>query len=144
MSIPARKRCAIYTRKSSDERLDQDFNSLDAQRESCGAYILSQAGEGWEKIEEQYDDGGWSGGTMDRPGLQQLLEDVRAGKAIEPVCNYSRKHLHRLVRISWLAPDIISAILDGRQPVQLTARHLTRCAEIPMDWEQQRTFLGFG
>lgn len=80
MNIPARKRCAIYTRKSTDEGLDQDFNSLDAQRESCGAYILSQAGEGWERLDEHYDDGGWSGGTMDRPGLQQLLADVKAGR----------------------------------------------------------------
>lgn len=80
MTLPSRKRCAIYTRKSTDEGLDQDFNSLDAQRESCAAYILSQAGEGWERIDEHYDDGGWSGGTMERPGLQQLMDDVKAGK----------------------------------------------------------------
>lgn len=85
------------------------------------------------------------------PGLVRLIaqgfaarEHILTGKPIEPVCNYSRKHLHRLVRISWLAPDIINAILEGRQPVQLTAHHLTRCAGIPMDWEQQCTFLGFG
>lgn len=84
------------------------------------------------------------------PSLVRLIaqgfaarEHVLTGKAIEPVCTYNRKHLHRLVRISWLAPDIISAILDGRQPVQLTAHHLTRCAEIPMDWKEQRNFLGF-
>jgi site-specific DNA recombinase len=75
-----RKRCAIYTRKSTEEGLDQDFNSLDAQRESCAAYILSQAGEGWEAVAEHYDDGGWSGGNMDRPALRQLLADVEAGK----------------------------------------------------------------
>lgn len=75
-----RKRCAIYTRKSTEEGLEQDFNSLDAQREACGAYILSQAGEGWEPVAERYDDGGWSGGTMDRPALRQLLADVEAGK----------------------------------------------------------------
>lgn len=85
------------------------------------------------------------------PGLVRLVaqgfaarEHVMTGKPIEPVCSYGRKHLHRLVRISWLAPDIISAILEGRQPVQLTANHLKRCAEIPMDWQQQRKFLGFG
>lgn len=77
---PARKRCAVYTRKSTDEGLEQDFNSLDAQREACCAYILSQAGEGWERIDEHYDDGGWSGGSMERPGLEQLMEDVKAGK----------------------------------------------------------------
>lgn len=75
-----RKRCAIYTRKSTEEGLEQDFNSLDAQREACAAYILSQAGEGWEAVAEQYDDGGWSGGTMGRPALRQLLADVEAGK----------------------------------------------------------------
>jgi len=75
-----RKRCAIYTRKSTEEGLEQDFNSLDAQREACAAYILSQAGEGWEPVAERYDDGGWSGGTMDRPALRQLLADIEAGK----------------------------------------------------------------
>jgi DNA invertase Pin-like site-specific DNA recombinase len=75
-----RKRCAIYTRKSTEEGLEQDFNSLDAQREACAAYILSQAGEGWEAIAEHYDDGGWSGGNIDRPALSQLLGDVEAGK----------------------------------------------------------------
>lgn len=79
MNMPTRKRCAIYTRKSTDEGLEQEFNSLDAQRESCAAYILSQAREGWEKLDELYDDGGWSGGSMERPGLQQLMEDVKAG-----------------------------------------------------------------
>lgn len=79
MMPPARKRCAVYTRKSTDEGLEQDFNSLDAQREACCAYILSQAGEGWARIDEQYDDGGWSGGSMDRPGLRQLMEDIKAG-----------------------------------------------------------------
>ena len=74
------KRCAIYTRKSTEEGLEQAFNSLDAQREACAAYILSQAHEGWGQIHEHYDDGGWSGGNMDRPGLTQLLADVAGGK----------------------------------------------------------------
>ncbi|WP_162244341.1 recombinase family protein, partial [Sphingomonas sp. Leaf339] len=69
-------RCAIYTRKSSEEGLEQDFNSLDAQRESCAAYILSQASEGWTLIPDRYDDGGISGGTLARPALQRLLADV--------------------------------------------------------------------
>lgn len=80
MTSSSRKRCAIYTRKSTEEGLEQDFNSLDAQREACGAYILSQAGEGWEPVVEHYDDGGWSGGNMGRPALGQLLADVKAGK----------------------------------------------------------------
>jgi site-specific DNA recombinase len=75
-----RKRCAIYTRKSTEDGLEQDFNSLDAQREACAAYILSQASEGWEAVPELYDDGGWSGGNMERPALAQLLDDVKAGK----------------------------------------------------------------
>ncbi len=75
-----RKRCAIYTRKSTEDGLEQDFNSLDAQREACAAYILSQASEGWEAVPELYDDGGWSGGNMDRPALVQLLDDVKAGR----------------------------------------------------------------
>ena len=73
-------RCAIYTRKSSEEGLEQDFNSLDAQRESCAAYILSQASEGWTLIPDRYDDGGISGGTLARPALQRLLADVVAGR----------------------------------------------------------------
>lgn len=73
-------RCAIYTRKSSEEGLEQDFNSLDAQREACAAYILSQAGEGWSQLAERYDDGGISGGTLERAGLKRLLEAVADGR----------------------------------------------------------------
>jgi DNA invertase Pin-like site-specific DNA recombinase len=73
-------RCAIYTRKSSEEGLEQDFNSLDAQREACAAYVLSQASEGWNLLPETYDDGGISGGTLERPALQRLLANITAGK----------------------------------------------------------------
>ena len=72
-------RCAVYTRKSTEEGLDQAFNSLDAQREACVAYILSQKHEGWTLVRDQYDDGGFSGGTMERPALKRLLADVEAG-----------------------------------------------------------------
>lgn len=72
-------RCAIYTRKSSEEGLEQDFNSLHAQREACEAYILSQRDEGWMVLKQAYDDGGFSGGNMDRPALRQLLADIDAG-----------------------------------------------------------------
>ena len=75
----SRLRCAVYTRKSSEEGLDMEFNSLDAQRESCEAYVASQRAEGWVCMRERYDDGGFSGGTLDRPGLKALLEDVEAG-----------------------------------------------------------------
>jgi DNA invertase Pin-like site-specific DNA recombinase len=74
-----RQRCAIYTRKSSEEGLEQDFNSLDAQREACEAYVASQKAEGWVGLRERYDDGGFSGGTLERPALQRLLSDIEAG-----------------------------------------------------------------
>jgi site-specific DNA recombinase len=74
-----RLRCAIYTRKSSEEGLDMAFNSLDAQREACEAYIASQKAEGWTGLRKRYDGGGFSGGTLERPALQQLLADVEAG-----------------------------------------------------------------
>ena len=75
-----RIRCAIYTRKSSDEGLEQEFNSLHAQREACESYIASQRHEGWHVLAAHYDDGGYSGGTMERPALQRLLGDIAAGK----------------------------------------------------------------
>lgn len=87
-------RCAIYTRKSSDEGLDQQFNSLDAQREACEAYVLSQAGEGWTALPARYDDGGYSGGSMDRPALKQLLADVAAGK-VDTIVVYKVDRLTR-------------------------------------------------
>ena len=74
------RRCAIYTRVSTDHGLEQDFNSLDAQREACEAYIKSQASEGWTLVRGHYDDGGFSGGTLERPALQQLLDAVRMNK----------------------------------------------------------------
>lgn len=73
-------RCAIYTRKSSEEGLEQEFNSLHAQREACAAYIVSQKHEGWQAVKTHYDDGGFSGGNMERPALKQLLEDIGVGK----------------------------------------------------------------
>src|ERR1700732_480066 len=73
-------RCAIYTRKSSEEGLEQEFNSLQAQRDACEAFIDSQRHEGWVCQRAAYDDGGFSGATMDRPALQQLLADITAGR----------------------------------------------------------------
>ncbi|MGE0479940.1 MAG: recombinase family protein, partial [Phycisphaerae bacterium] len=80
-------RCAIYTRKSSDEGLQQEFNSLDAQREAAEAYIASQKNEGWLCLADRYDDGGFTGGNTDRPALQRLLTDIEAGK-VETVVVY--------------------------------------------------------
>jgi len=87
-------RCAIYTRKSSDEGLDQAFNSLDAQREAGEAYVKSQASEGWRTVATRYDDGGYSGGSMERPALQRLLADVDAG-LIDVVVVYKIDRLTR-------------------------------------------------
>ena len=87
-------RCAIYTRKSSEEGLEQDFNSLHAQREACAAYVLSQASEGWLAQPEVYDDGGLSGGTLMRPALTRLLDDIVAGK-IDIVVVYKVDRLTR-------------------------------------------------
>jgi len=87
-------RCAVYTRKSTEEGLEKAFNSLDAQREACAAYILSQQHEGWTLLPELYDDGGFSGGSMDRPALQQLLSDVKSGK-VDVVVVYKIDRLTR-------------------------------------------------
>jgi DNA invertase Pin-like site-specific DNA recombinase len=87
-------RCAIYTRKSTEEGLDQAFNSLDAQREACQAYVLSQAGEGWTAVRDHYDDGGFTGGNMDRPALQKLLADIDRG-LIDVVVVYKIDRLTR-------------------------------------------------
>ena len=94
LPIPRRLRCAIYTRKSSEEGLDMEFNSLDAQREACEAYVASQRAEGWAAIREPYDDGGVSGGTLDRPALQRLLADVEAG-LIDVIVVYKIDRLSR-------------------------------------------------
>ncbi|MDA0819453.1 MAG: recombinase family protein [Proteobacteria bacterium] len=87
-------RCAIYTRKSTDEGLDKDFNSLDAQREACAAYVMSQQHEGWTLMPDPYDDGGHSGGTLERPALKQLLADVESGK-VDVVVVYKIDRLTR-------------------------------------------------
>ena len=94
MSTPQVKRCAIYTRKSSEEGLDQDFNSLQAQREACEAFVASQRHEGWKLLPNQYDDGGISGGTLNRPGLERLLTDIEAGR-IDLVVVYKVDRLTR-------------------------------------------------
>jgi site-specific DNA recombinase len=86
--------CAVYTRKSSEDGLEMEFNSLDAQREACQAYIASQRGEGWVLVDDRYDDGGVSGGTLDRPALKRLLGDIEAGR-IDIVVVYKIDRLSR-------------------------------------------------
>jgi len=102
-------RCAIYTRKSTEDGLEQEFNSLDAQREACEAYITSQKHEGWVCLSEMYDDGGFSGGTLDRPGLQRLLEDIKAGK-VDLILVYKVDRLSR-------------SLLDFTRLVELFEQH---------------------
>ncbi|MDE0589075.1 recombinase family protein [Halocynthiibacter sp. C4] len=94
MTVARKIRCAIYTRKSSEEGLDQDFNSLDAQHEACAAYVASQKHEGWKLLPSRYDDGGKSGGSLERPALQRLLKDIEAGK-IDMVVIYKIDRLTR-------------------------------------------------
>jgi DNA invertase Pin-like site-specific DNA recombinase len=89
-----KRRCAVYTRKSSEEGLDMEFNSLDAQREACEAYIASQKPEGWMLVPDRYDDGGISGGTLERPALRHLLGDIEAG-AVDVVVVYKIDRLSR-------------------------------------------------
>src|SRR5580658_9138559 len=91
---PPMRRCAVYTRKSSEEGLEQDFNSLHAQREACEAFIASQQGEGWKLLQAAYDDGGISGATMERPALQRLLNDIDHG-LIDVVVVYKVDRLTR-------------------------------------------------
>lgn len=89
-----KKICAIYTRKSTDERLDMEFNTLDAQREACEAYILSQKSEGWISSKDKYDDGGFSGGSLERPALNRLVNDIRSGR-IQTIVVYKIDRLTR-------------------------------------------------
>jgi DNA invertase Pin-like site-specific DNA recombinase len=89
-----RKRCAVYTRKSTEEGLDREFNTLDAQREACEAYIASQRAEGWTLVHDRYDDGGFSGGSLDRPALKRLLADIERG-LVDVVVVYKIDRLSR-------------------------------------------------
>jgi len=193
-------RCAVYTRKSSEEGLEQEFNSLHAQREACEAYIASQRSEGWVLVRDQYDDGGISGGTLERPGLKRLLEDIEDGlvdvvvvykidrlsrsladfaKLVEvfdrngvtfvsvtqsfntttsmgrltlnillSFAQFEREvtaeregiapsYMTRILRLTLLAPDIVEAILDGKQGPEVTLANLME--PFPLDWKAQKT-----
>lgn len=112
-------RCAVYTWKSTDEGLDLDFNSLDAQRESGEAYIKSQSREGWVCLPDRYDDGDFTGGNMDRPALQRLLADIEAGK-VDCVVVYKAGRLSR----SLLDFSKIMETLDSRKVSFLSVTQL--------------------
>ncbi len=108
-TAPKRMKCAIYTRKSTEDGLEQEFNSLDAQRESGEAYIKSQAQEGWDCVSDKYDDGGFTGGNMDRPALRRLIADIEAGK-IDCVVVYKVDRLSR-------------SLLDFARMLEIFERH---------------------
>lgn len=93
-AIKRKLRCAVYTRKSTEEGLEQQFNSLDAQREACEAYVASQKAEGWLLVGDHYDDGGFSGGTLERPALRRLLADIEANR-VDVVVVYKIDRLSR-------------------------------------------------
>ena len=101
--LKRRMRCAVYTRKSTDEGLDQEYNSIDAQRDAGHAYIASQRAEGWIPVADDYDDPAFSGGNMERPALQRMMADIEAGK-IDVVVIYKIDRLTGDVR-----PDIVDA-----------------------------------
>jgi site-specific DNA recombinase len=101
-------RCAIYTRKSSEEGLEQDFNSLHAQREACAAYVQSQRNEGWQLLPKHYDDGGYSGGNLERPALQQLLADIQTG-AVDLIVVYKIDRLTRSLNDFAKLVDLLDA-----------------------------------
>src|SRR5262245_57093426 len=108
-SFVRKVRCAIYTRKSTEEGLDMEFNSLDAQREACSAYIASQRAEGWVELADQYDDGGFSGGTLERPALKRLLAEIDLGR-VDVVVVYKIDRLSR-------------ALMDFAKLVEVFDRH---------------------
>src|SRR5215203_6308355 len=122
--VGAKVRCAIYTRKSSEEGLEQDFNSLDAQREACEAYVAFWCGLIRSAI------------ACSRNG-NLTVEEVAREEDLVP------SYVTRLLRLTFLAPDIITSIIAGRQPPELTARKLMADTRMPLDWREQRIQLGF-
>jgi Resolvase, N terminal domain len=118
-AIAATLRCAVYTRVSTEHGLEQEFNSLDNQREASEAYVKSQAHEGWKLIRTRYDDGGYSGGSMDRPALKRLLDDVRA-RRIDMIVVYK---VDRLTRSGNTAPAAATA--------RPSSPHSTACTSAP-------------
>lgn len=109
MTKAVKLRCAVYTRKSTEDGLDQASNSLDAQREVCSAFITSQSGVGWNELSEMYNDGGVSGGTKERPALARLLSDIQAGK-VDVIVVYK---IDRLIR----------SLADFARMVELFEKH---------------------
>ena len=123
-------RCAIYTRVSTDQGLEKDFNSLDAQYDASQAYIRSQAHAGWTLLRARYDDGGFSGGNTDRPALQRLLEDVRAGK-VDVIVVYKVDRLTRSLAdfaklVELFDEHGVSFVSVTQQPVRCSAAYRSK------------------
>ena len=140
------QRCAIYTRVSTDNGLEQEFNSLHAQREAAQAYIKSQAHEGWKLIRDHYDDGGFSGGSLDRPALQKLLADIRE-RRIDIVVVYKVDRLTRsltdfakLVELSFPPPALPG--FSGTTSLSVTPKR-PACPSRASDWSSLTTPWGF-
>jgi DNA invertase Pin-like site-specific DNA recombinase len=147
-------RCAIYTRVSTEYGLDQEFNSLDAQYDAGSAYIKSQAHAGWTLIRSRYDDGGYSGGSTDRPDLQRLLEDIRTRK-LDVIVVYKVDRLtrsladfaklvelfdaHGVSFVSVTQQHRMRAAVEGRLPPRVGVERLR---DAPADWSQQFELLG--
>jgi len=149
VAIQPAVRCAIYTRKSTDEGLDRDFNSLDAQRQAAESFIESQRGEGWQALPDQYDDGGFSGATTDRPALKQLLADAEAGKVdcvviykLDRLSRNVRDYLNLLALLETHGVDFVSVTqqFNTTTPVgRMTLRMLLSFAEFERDIIAERT-----
>lgn len=117
------KRCAIYTRKSTNKRLDHDVNSLVTQREICSAYIKSQQYKNWVELNERYDDGGHSGSGLDRPALAKLMQDIEAGK-VDAVIVYK---IDRLTGHATSSASIRAAFIQTILPTRSSAGFGRRC-----------------
>jgi DNA invertase Pin-like site-specific DNA recombinase len=126
-NTPIAFRCAVYTRKSTEDGLEQEFNSLDAQRDAGEAYIASQKSEGWVCLPDKYDDGGFTGGNMDRPALQRLLADIEVGK-VDCIVVYKVDQLREVGRDSAVFHQAIHAPAicgEGQHAVSTHFRHVT-------------------
>jgi DNA invertase Pin-like site-specific DNA recombinase len=127
----SKSRCAVYTRKSSEEGLEQAFNSLHAQREACEAFIQSQRHEGWTVLPNTYDDGGFSGGSIERPPVKQLLADIEA-KRIDVVVVYKVDRLTRSLADFAKIVDVLDA--NGASFVSVTQQFNTTTVRRQMIW----------
>ena len=143
MSKPGPKplRCAIYTRVSTDHGLEQDFNSLHAQREAAEAYVTSQAQEGWRVVRERFADGGFSGGSLDRPALQRLLTAMD-GSSLDQIAvreGCTTRHVAKTIPLAFLAPDLVQALIEARLPRGFSTK---RIGAPELEWARQWERLG--